>query len=55
MPTTRPPTTTQARSSEGRLFSSDATVEHGTIWIINDDIRSEGEGAITTELFPEDC
>ncbi|MFN9610570.1 MAG: hypothetical protein ACK546_00205, partial [bacterium] len=31
-----------------------ATAEHGTLWIITDDIRSEGEGKITTVLFPDD-
>jgi len=43
-----------ARSGNGRLFSSYATSEHGTIWIITDDIRGEGEGPITTVLFPDD-
>jgi hypothetical protein len=43
-----------ARSGNGRLFSSYATSEHGTIWIITDDIRGEGEGPITTVMFPED-
>jgi len=37
-----------------RLFSSYATAEHGTLWIITDDIRGEGEGPLTTVLFPED-
>ena len=27
---------------------------HGTIWIITNDIRSEGEGSISTVLFPDD-
>jgi hypothetical protein len=43
-----------ARSGNGRLFSSYATSEYGTIWIITDDIRGEGEGPITTVLFPDD-
>jgi hypothetical protein len=43
-----------ARSGNGRLFSSYATSEHGTIWIITDDIRGEGEGPITTVLFPDE-
>jgi hypothetical protein len=43
-----------ARSGDGRLFSTYATTEHGTLWIITDDIRGEGEGPITTVLFPDD-
>ncbi len=43
-----------ARSGDGRLFSSYATAEHGQLWIITDDIRGEGEGPITTVMFPED-
>jgi hypothetical protein len=43
-----------ARSGDGRLFSSYATTEHGTLWIITDDIRAGGEGTITTVLFPDD-
>ena len=43
-----------ARSGEGRLFSSYPTPEHGTLWIITNDIRGEGEGPITTVLFPDD-
>jgi hypothetical protein len=43
-----------ARSGDGRLFSSYATAEHGTLWIITNDIRGEGEGPITTVLFPDD-
>jgi len=43
-----------ARTGDGRLFSSYATTEHGTIWIITNDIRSDGEGPITTVLFPDD-
>jgi hypothetical protein len=43
-----------ARTGDGRLFSSYDTAEHDTIWIITDDIRSEGEGPITTVLFPDD-
>jgi len=43
-----------ARSGDGRLFSSYTTAEHGKVWIITDDIRGEGEGPITTVMFPED-
>ena len=43
-----------ARNGDGRLFSSYPTPEHGTIWIITDDIRGEGEGPLTTVMFPED-
>jgi len=43
-----------ARTGDGRLFSSYATTEHGTLWIITDDIRGEGEGPLTTVMFPED-
>ena len=43
-----------ARTGDGRLFSSYATAEYGTLWIISNDIRAEGEGPITTVLFPED-
>ncbi|MFM9100613.1 MAG: hypothetical protein ACKOPS_04460 [Cyanobium sp.] len=43
-----------ARSGDGRLFSSYSTAEHGTIWIITDDNRGEGEGPITTVLLPDD-
>ncbi len=43
-----------ARTGDGRLFSSYLTDEHGKIWIITDDIRGEGEGPITTVMFPED-
>jgi hypothetical protein len=43
-----------AGSGDGRLFSSYLTSEHGKIWIITDDIRGEGEGPITTVMFPED-
>jgi hypothetical protein len=43
-----------ARTGDGRLFSSYDTAEHGTIWIITNDIRGEGEGPITTVLFPDD-
>jgi hypothetical protein len=42
-----------ARTGDGRLFSSYATNEHGTIWVITNDIRGEGEGPITTVLFPD--
>ncbi len=43
-----------ARTGDGRIFSSYATTEHGTLWIITDDTRGEGEGPITTVLFPDD-
>ena len=43
-----------ARSGDGRLFSSYNAAEHGKLWIITNDIRGEGEGPITTVLFPED-
>ena len=43
-----------ARTGDGRLFTSYDTPEHGTIWIITDDIRGEGEGPITTVLLPDD-
>jgi hypothetical protein len=43
-----------ARNGDGRLFSSYLTPERGTLWIITDDIRGEGEGTITTVLFPDD-
>lgn len=43
-----------ARTGHGRLFSSHLTSEHGKIWIITNDIRGEGEGPITTVLFPDD-
>ncbi|MFN9546918.1 MAG: hypothetical protein ACK6AD_07595 [Cyanobacteriota bacterium] len=43
-----------ARIGDGRLFSSYSTAEHGKIWIIADDILGEGEGPITTVMFPED-
>jgi len=40
--------------AEGRLFSSYDTEEHGTIWVITEDLRGEAGGPITTVLFPED-
>jgi hypothetical protein len=43
-----------AHRGDGRLFSSYDTPEPGTIWIITNDIRGEGEGPITTVLFPDD-
>ncbi|MEB3302612.1 MAG: hypothetical protein VKN56_11650 [Cyanobacteriota bacterium] len=43
-----------ARTGDGRLFSSYDTPKHGSIWIITNDIRGEGEGPITTVLFPDD-
>ena len=43
-----------ARTGDGRLFSSYATADHGTIWVITNDIRGEGDGPITTVLFPDD-
>jgi hypothetical protein len=43
-----------ARTGYGRLFSSYSTAEHGQLWVITDDIRGEGEGPITTVVFPDD-
>ncbi len=43
-----------AHRGDGLLFSSYNTAEHGTIWIITNDIRGEGDGPITTVLFPGD-
>ena len=43
-----------ARTGDGRLFSSYSTADHGTIWVITNDIRGEGDGPITTVLFPND-
>jgi len=40
--------------AEGRLISSYDTEDHGTIWVITEDLRGEGGGPITTVLFPED-
>jgi hypothetical protein len=40
--------------ARGRLFSSYATEEHGTIWVITDDLRGGAGGPITTVLFPDD-
>jgi hypothetical protein len=40
--------------AEGRLFSSYKTEEHGTIWVITEDLRGEAGGPITTALFPDD-
>ena len=40
--------------AEGRLFSSYDTEVHGTIWVITDGLRGEGDGPITTILFPTD-
>ena len=40
--------------AEGRLFSSYDTEDHGTIWVITEDLRGEGGGPITTVLFPAD-
>jgi hypothetical protein len=40
--------------AEGRLFSSYDTDEHGTIWVITDDLRGDGGGPTTTVLFPDD-
>ena len=42
------------QAAEGRLFSCYSTEEHGRIWVITEDLRGEGEGPITTVLFPED-
>lgn len=43
-----------ASHAEGRLFSSYDTEEHGTIWLITEDLRGEAGGPITTVLFPSD-
>ena len=43
-----------ARTGDGRLFSSYTTAEHSTIWVITNDIQGEGDGPITTVLFPDD-
>ena len=43
-----------ARTGDGRLFSSYLTSEHGTIWVITNDTRGEGDGPITTFLFPDE-
>jgi hypothetical protein len=43
-----------ARTGDGRLFSSYLTADYGKLWIITDDIRGEGEGPLTTVMFPED-
>ena len=43
-----------ARTGDGRLFSSYANADHGTIWVITNDIRGEGDGPITTFLFPDE-
>jgi hypothetical protein len=40
--------------AEGRLFSSYDTDEHGTIWVITDDLRGDGGDPTTTVLFPDD-
>ena len=40
--------------AEGRLFSSYESEEHGTIWVITEDLRGEGGGPITTVLLPAD-
>jgi hypothetical protein len=40
--------------AESRLFSSYDTEEPGTSWVITDDLRGEGDGPLTTVLFPED-
>jgi len=45
---------TDHSQAEGRLFSSYDTEEHGTIWVITEDLRGEGGGPITTVLFPAD-
>jgi hypothetical protein len=43
-----------SRSGDGRLFSSYGTAEYGLLWVITDDIRGEGEGPLTTVMFPGD-
>jgi hypothetical protein len=42
------------RQSEGRLFSSYDTPEHGTVWVVTEDLKAKAGGPITTVLFPED-
>ena len=36
-----------------RVSDSHKTEEHGTIWVITEDLRGEGDGPITTVLFPD--
>jgi hypothetical protein len=40
--------------AEGRLFSSYKNEEHGTIWVITEDLRGDGGGPTTTVLFPDE-
>jgi hypothetical protein len=40
--------------ARGRLFSSYAIDEHGTIWVITEDLRGKAGGPIATVLFPDD-
>jgi hypothetical protein len=42
------------RQAEGRLFSSYDSPDHGTIWVITEDLRGLAGGPTTTVLFPED-
>jgi hypothetical protein len=44
-----------ARTGGAHFFSAFLRSEPGTLWwIITNDIRAEGEGPITTVLFPDD-
>jgi hypothetical protein len=40
--------------AEGRLFSSYDTQEHGTIWVITEDLRGEGGSPATNVLFRDE-
>jgi hypothetical protein len=43
--------TADHRHAEGRLFSSYDTPEHGTIWVIKENLRGEGGSPATNVLF----
>ena len=43
-----------SRHADGRLFSSYATTDHGSVWIITEDLRGESDGPLTTVMFPQD-
>lgn len=53
MPRTEPLTTPITVTQKGAC-SPATTPEHGTIWVITEDLRGEGGGPITTVLFPGD-
>jgi hypothetical protein len=40
--------------ARGRLFSKYHTEEHGTIWVITEDLRGEAGVPTTTVLFPDE-